>query len=145
MMRQPRFAQAARVRDPAEARRLRFEAPQARGLLVIIQMLSEAARFRYIENRVGGAMREYNQPFYPDALTRSLETHWANLSQQIQRVKDPPPANGGGLPRPVSMGSHEIGKHYVEVTLFDQYLLKIGASGCCFTTPTQLIATLKVQ
>ncbi|PWA65282.1 ribosome-inactivating protein [Artemisia annua] len=60
---------------------------QPRAMLVIIEMVAEAVRFRYIEERVIRSMEHY-VPFTPDALARSLMNSWSALSQQIQWARD---------------------------------------------------------
>ncbi|KAM1584857.1 hypothetical protein ACFX11_038409 [Malus domestica] len=72
---------------------------QAAAFIVIIQMVSEAARFRYIESQVGTRMRIDNPPYIPDPAMRSLETNWSALSEQIQKV----PANGKRFNRPIQL------------------------------------------
>ncbi|KAM2938327.1 hypothetical protein FF1_038130 [Malus domestica] len=47
---------------------------QAAAFIVIIQMVSEAARYRYIESQVSTRMGIDNIPYIPDAAMRSLET-----------------------------------------------------------------------
>ncbi|KAL6294914.1 hypothetical protein ACE6H2_003056 [Prunus campanulata] len=62
---------------------------QALGFVVIIQMLSEAARFRQIEGLVRTTMKEEYDPLKRGLSLESLETNWSDLSEAIQRV----PAN----------------------------------------------------
>nr|1GGP_A Chain A, PROTEIN (LECTIN 1 A CHAIN) [Trichosanthes kirilowii] len=57
--------------------------PLARTLMVIIQMLVEAARFRYIQNNVDVSI-ETQSAFAADAAMISLENNWANLSALVQ-------------------------------------------------------------
>ncbi|XP_027352444.1 abrin-a-like [Abrus precatorius] len=57
---------------------------KARTLIVIIQMVSEAARFRYIANRVGVSIRT-NTAFQPDRAMISLENNWDRLSGGVQQ------------------------------------------------------------
>ncbi|XP_010922360.1 ricin [Elaeis guineensis] len=58
---------------------------QARSLIVSIQMVSEAARFRYIEQRVRQSITSGGyQTFRPDASMLSLENNWGALSTAIQ-------------------------------------------------------------
>ena len=54
-------------------------------LIVIIQMVSEATRFGYIERQVVRSILDNGNsiPFYPYALILSMDTHWSELSQQI--------------------------------------------------------------
>ncbi|XP_050226577.1 abrin-b-like [Mercurialis annua] len=56
----------------------------ARSLLVIIQMISEAARFRYIERRVIRSIQNHEQ-FQPDTCMITLENNWNRLSRAVQR------------------------------------------------------------
>ncbi|KAM1146224.1 hypothetical protein COP2_039266 [Malus domestica] len=72
---------------------------QAAAFIVIIQMVSEAARFRYIESQVGTRMGIDNPPYIPDPAMRSLETNWSALSEQIQKV----PANGKRFNRTIQL------------------------------------------
>ena len=58
-------------------------------LIVIIQMVSEAARFGYIERQVVSSIRDgEHDDFYPNALMLSMENNWSALSQQIQRANN---------------------------------------------------------
>ena len=58
-------------------------------LIVIIQMVSEAARFGYIERQVVRSIPDdIPDHFYPDALMLSMENNWSALSQQIQRANN---------------------------------------------------------
>ncbi|XP_068305119.1 ribosome-inactivating protein bryodin II-like [Pyrus communis] len=72
---------------------------QAAAFIVIIQMVSEAARFRYIESQVGTRMGIDNPPYIPDPAMRSLENEWSALSEQIQNV----PANGNRFSRSIQL------------------------------------------
>ncbi|KAM2035214.1 hypothetical protein EV2_039226 [Malus domestica] len=72
---------------------------QAAAFIVIIQMVSEAARFRYIESQVGTRMGIDNPPYIPDVAMRSLETNWSALSEQIRNV----PANGNHFSRSITL------------------------------------------
>ncbi|XP_027351635.1 abrin-c isoform X1 [Abrus precatorius] len=56
---------------------------KARTLIVIIQMVAEAARYRYISNRVGVSIRT-GTAFQPDPAMLSLENNWDNLSRGVQ-------------------------------------------------------------
>ncbi|EHA8590977.1 Ricin [Cocos nucifera] len=70
----------------------------ARSLIVSIQMLSEAARFKYIEQRVRQSITsEGYQTFRPDAAMLSLENNWGALSNAIQQ------SNQGVFSRPVQL------------------------------------------
>ncbi|XP_027347553.1 abrin-a-like [Abrus precatorius] len=53
-------------------------------MIVIIQMVAEAARFRYIANRVGVSIRT-GTAFQPDLAMLSLENNWDNLSGGVQQ------------------------------------------------------------
>ncbi|KAM1584855.1 hypothetical protein ACFX1Z_037791 [Malus domestica] len=72
---------------------------QAAAFIVIIQMVSEAARFPYIESQVGTRMGIDNPPYIPDLAMRSLETNWSALSEQIRNV----PANGNHFSRSITL------------------------------------------
>ncbi|XP_027352168.1 abrin-a-like [Abrus precatorius] len=58
---------------------------KARTLIVIIQMVSEAARFRYISNRVRVSIRT-GTAFQPDPAMLSLENRWDRLSGAVQQA-----------------------------------------------------------
>ncbi|CAK7357175.1 unnamed protein product [Dovyalis caffra] len=68
----------------------------ARSLLVAIQMVAEAARFRYIENSVRRSIKA-TSTFLPDDATLSLENNWGALSTAIQQ------SNQGVFGRPVQL------------------------------------------
>nr|ATY37423.1 ribosome-inactivating protein precursor [Sambucus ebulus] len=55
----------------------------AKALLVVIQMVSEAARFRYIELRIWTSITDANE-FTPDPLMLSMENNWSSKSKEIQ-------------------------------------------------------------
>ncbi|XP_027361932.1 abrin-a-like [Abrus precatorius] len=57
---------------------------RAHTLIVIIQMIAEAARFRYISNRVGVSIRT-GTAFGPDPGMLSLENNWDSLSGGVQQ------------------------------------------------------------
>nr|ABW23506.1 prepropulchellin IV [Abrus pulchellus subsp. tenuiflorus] len=57
---------------------------RAHTMIVIIQMVAEAARFRYISNRVAVSIRT-GTAFQPDPAMISLENNWDNLSAGVQR------------------------------------------------------------
>nr|ABW23505.1 prepropulchellin III [Abrus pulchellus subsp. tenuiflorus] len=66
---------------------------RAHTMIVIIQMASEAARYRYISNRVGVSIRT-STAFQPDPAMLSLENNWDNLSGGVQQsVQDTFPNN----------------------------------------------------
>uniref|UniRef100_A0A803N7E5 Ribosome-inactivating protein n=2 Tax=Chenopodium quinoa TaxID=63459 RepID=A0A803N7E5_CHEQI len=58
----------------------------ARALLVMIQMIFEAVRFRNIEQRVIESILGVSQydKFYPDGLMIEYENNWGNLSARVQ-------------------------------------------------------------
>nr|Q41358.1 RecName: Full=Ribosome-inactivating protein SNAI; AltName: Full=Agglutinin I; Contains: RecName: Full=SNAI-A chain; AltName: Full=rRNA N-glycosidase; Contains: RecName: Full=Linker peptide; Contains: RecName: Full=SNAI-B chain; Contains: RecName: Full=TrSNAI; Flags: Precursor [Sambucus nigra]AAC49158.1 lectin precursor [Sambucus nigra]prf//2206328A NeuAc-gal/GalNAc-binding lectin [Sambucus nigra] len=60
--------------------------PLARGLLVVIQMVSEAARFRYIELRIRTSITDASE-FTPDLLMLSMENNWSSMSSEIQQAQ----------------------------------------------------------
>lgn len=55
----------------------------AKNLLVLIQMVSEAARFTVIENRIGECI-ENGASFQPGAELADLQTSWKKLSKAVQ-------------------------------------------------------------
>ncbi|XP_027334134.1 abrin-d-like [Abrus precatorius] len=59
---------------------------KARLMIVIIQMVAEAARFKYISNRVGVSIRT-GTAFQPDPGMLSLENNWDNLSGAVQQAE----------------------------------------------------------
>nr|Q9M653.1 RecName: Full=Ribosome-inactivating protein PMRIPt; Contains: RecName: Full=PMRIPt A chain; AltName: Full=rRNA N-glycosidase; Contains: RecName: Full=Linker peptide; Contains: RecName: Full=PMRIPt B chain; Flags: Precursor [Polygonatum multiflorum]AAF37219.1 ribosome inactivating protein RIPt [Polygonatum multiflorum] len=64
------------------------EASIAKALLVVIQMVSEAARFRHIEERVRRSFTaaDHDQlTFRPDGLMLSMENEWPSMSLEVQR------------------------------------------------------------
>ncbi|KAI7999634.1 hypothetical protein LOK49_LG09G01845 [Camellia lanceoleosa] len=74
------------------------ESTIARSLIVCIQMVSEAARFRYIEQRVRQSITSAGyEHFRPDAGMLSLENKWGTLSYAIQE------SNQGVFSRPVQL------------------------------------------
>ncbi|KAK1370573.1 Ribosome-inactivating protein [Heracleum sosnowskyi] len=72
----------------------------ARALTVIIQMISEAIRFRYIEHFVGNLIRRQVVQV-PDQTTLDLENEWGTLSDRIQHSVD------GTLDPPVLLTNRE--------------------------------------
>jgi hypothetical protein len=60
-----------------------LEASLARAFFVTIQMVSEAARFRYIEGDVRGRIQR-NQNTCPDVSVIQVENNWGSLSNAIQ-------------------------------------------------------------
>ncbi|EEF32949.1 ribosome-inactivating protein gelonin [Ricinus communis] len=57
----------------------------ASNLLVVIQMISEAARFKYIEKKL---VEKFNEDLYPKGDLLSLENNWGALSIAIQTSKN---------------------------------------------------------
>ncbi|KAK8522885.1 hypothetical protein V6N13_115834 [Hibiscus sabdariffa] len=62
--------------------------PLARALLVCIQMISEAARFRFIEQEIAAVAQPreggYYEMLYPDGLMIEFENSWRPLSRNVQ-------------------------------------------------------------
>ncbi|TQE06962.1 hypothetical protein C1H46_007352 [Malus baccata] len=71
----------------------------ASAFIVIIQTVSEAARFRYIENQVRNSMGRNCCPYTPGLVMQSLVNNWSALSKQIQNV----PANRTRFNRPIQL------------------------------------------
>nr|P98184.1 RecName: Full=Ribosome-inactivating protein bryodin II; AltName: Full=BD2; AltName: Full=rRNA N-glycosidase; Flags: Precursor [Bryonia dioica] len=67
-----------------------------RAFIVIIQTVSEAARFKYIEQRVS---ENVGTKFKPDPAFLSLQNAWGSLSEQIQIAQ----TRGGEFARPVEL------------------------------------------
>ncbi|KAK9049130.1 hypothetical protein SSX86_031903 [Deinandra increscens subsp. villosa] len=65
-------------------RNLYFGKSQSNAMLVIIQMVSEAVRIRYIEHLIRRNMLGENLNFIPDPRAISMENKWSDLSEQIQ-------------------------------------------------------------
>ncbi|KDP34680.1 hypothetical protein JCGZ_10885 [Jatropha curcas] len=65
-------------------------------LIVVMQMVSEAARFRYIEHQVRWST-EKGQRFRPDGTIYSLENNWEALSTAVQESR------GGVFSEPVQL------------------------------------------
>nr|QAU19548.1 ebulin I [Sambucus ebulus] len=59
----------------------------ARSLLVVIQMVSEAARFGYIEQEIRRSIRK-QVCFTPSALMLSMENNWSSMSLEVQQSGD---------------------------------------------------------
>ncbi|XP_027338618.1 abrin-a-like [Abrus precatorius] len=57
---------------------------RAQSMIVIIQMVAEAARFEYISRRVRVSIRTGNT-FLPDSPMLSLENNWSGLSRGVQQ------------------------------------------------------------
>nr|AAS15568.1 gynostemmin [Gynostemma pentaphyllum] len=67
-----------------------------RSFIVIIQMVSEAARFKIIEAQIA---KNLYGTFKPDRAILSLENNWGALSKQIQKAQ----GRGGVFPNPVTL------------------------------------------
>nr|P84853.2 RecName: Full=Ribosome-inactivating protein PD-L1/PD-L2; AltName: Full=rRNA N-glycosidase PD-L1/PD-L2 [Phytolacca dioica]3H5K_A Chain A, Ribosome-inactivating protein PD-L1/PD-L2 [Phytolacca dioica]3H5K_B Chain B, Ribosome-inactivating protein PD-L1/PD-L2 [Phytolacca dioica]3LE7_A Chain A, Ribosome-inactivating protein PD-L1/PD-L2 [Phytolacca dioica]3LE7_B Chain B, Ribosome-inactivating protein PD-L1/PD-L2 [Phytolacca dioica] len=67
---------------------------EAKFLLVAIQMVSEAARFKYIENQV---KTNFNRDFSPNDKILDLEENWGKISTAIHD------ATNGALPKPLEL------------------------------------------
>lgn len=57
-----------------------FRKTEARLLLVVIQMVSEAIRFKYIENKIKD---NFSNGYYPDPRALDLENNWDKLTEAI--------------------------------------------------------------
>lgn len=68
--------------------RILAEASIAEALLVVIQMVSEAVRFRHIEERVIRSFTADQLTFRPDGLMLSMENEWSSMSLEVQRSID---------------------------------------------------------
>nr|AAC15886.1 ribosome inactivating protein precursor [Sambucus nigra] len=66
---------------------LYYDESVARSLLVVIQMVSEAARFRYIEQEVRRSLQQ-TAGFTPNALMLSMENNWSSMSLEVQQSGD---------------------------------------------------------
>lgn len=69
-----------------------------RSFIVIIQTIAEAARFKYIEQRIS---ENVETKFKPDPGFLSLENRWSNLSEQVQKAQK----RGGKFEHPVQVRS----------------------------------------
>ncbi|XP_028106701.1 nigrin b-like [Camellia sinensis] len=67
--------------------RLWYGGSVAEPLLVVIQMVSEAARFKYIEEQVRKSITDRNT-FTPKGLIKSMENKWSAMSKQVLLSKD---------------------------------------------------------
>ncbi|KAI8027951.1 hypothetical protein LOK49_LG02G01626 [Camellia lanceoleosa] len=67
--------------------RLWYGGSVAEPLLVVIQMVSEAARFKYIEEQVRKSITDRNT-FTPRGLIVSMENKWSAMSKQVLLSKD---------------------------------------------------------
>nr|ABP52093.1 hIL15/PAP fusion protein [synthetic construct] len=70
------------------------EKTEAEFLLVAIQMVSEAARFKYIENQV---KTNFNRAFNPNPKVLNLQETWGKISTAIHDAKN------GVLPKPLEL------------------------------------------
>ncbi|CAK7357159.1 unnamed protein product [Dovyalis caffra] len=92
----------------------------ARSLLVAIQMVAEAARFRYIENSVCRSIKATSN-FLPDEAMLSLENNWRALSTAIQQ------SNQGVFARPVQLRKRDGTFFNVDsVTVTDSLISNLG-------------------
>ncbi|KAL7234380.1 hypothetical protein ACSBR1_017892 [Camellia fascicularis] len=67
--------------------RLWYGGSVAEPVLVVIQMVSEAARFKYIEEQVRKSITNRNT-FTPKGLIVSMENGWGFMSKQVQLSRD---------------------------------------------------------
>nr|O22415.1 RecName: Full=Ribosome-inactivating protein SNAIf; AltName: Full=Agglutinin I; Contains: RecName: Full=SNAIf-A chain; AltName: Full=rRNA N-glycosidase; Contains: RecName: Full=Linker peptide; Contains: RecName: Full=SNAIf-B chain; Contains: RecName: Full=TrSNAIf; Flags: Precursor [Sambucus nigra]AAC49989.1 type 2 ribosome-inactivating protein SNAIf precursor [Sambucus nigra] len=104
--------------------------PLARGLLVVIQMVSEAARFRYIELRIRTSITDASE-FTPDLLMLSMENNWSSMSSEIQQAQP-----GGIFPGVVQLRDER--NNPIEVTnfrrLFELTYIAVLLYGCAPVT-----------
>ncbi|KAJ9555684.1 hypothetical protein OSB04_010298 [Centaurea solstitialis] len=84
--------------DPAKPDAAKSD-PRKGALLVIIQMVAEAVRIKYIENLIQRNMKKY-QDFIPDDKVISLENNWSSLSTQVQLSGE-----SGNFPNPIEIKS----------------------------------------
>nr|P93543.1 RecName: Full=Ribosome-inactivating protein SNAI'; Contains: RecName: Full=SNAI' A chain; AltName: Full=rRNA N-glycosidase; Contains: RecName: Full=Linker peptide; Contains: RecName: Full=SNAI' B chain; Flags: Precursor [Sambucus nigra]AAC49754.1 Neu5Ac alpha-2,6-gal/galNAc-binding type 2 ribosome-inactivating protein precusor [Sambucus nigra] len=82
----------------------------ARSLLVVIQMVSEAARFRYIQLRIQASITDAKE-FTPDLLMLSMENKWSSMSSEIQQAQP-----GGAFAQVVKLLDQR--NHPIDVTNF---------------------------
>ncbi|KAL6294909.1 hypothetical protein ACE6H2_003051 [Prunus campanulata] len=94
------------------------QSDQAVGFIVVIQMICEAARFRFIEGLLRNSMKDVYDPIIPGLAIRSLETHWSDLSEEIQRV----PSNQTQFQKAVVL--HNIRNERVEVRSVDSDVVR---------------------
>nr|XP_018902288.1 PREDICTED: ribosome-inactivating protein luffaculin 1-like [Bemisia tabaci] len=78
---------------------------RANSLLVVIQMVSEAARFGYVEHRVNNWVSSY-----PDLKTINLENKWGTISEQIQKAD----AKTGKLPAPFTIFDEQENRQQIQ-------------------------------
>nr|2QET_A Chain A, Ribosome-inactivating protein PD-L4 [Phytolacca dioica]2Z53_A Chain A, Ribosome-inactivating protein PD-L4 [Phytolacca dioica] len=100
---------------------------EAEFLLVAIQMVSEAARFKYIENQV---KTNFNRAFNPNPKVLSLEENWGKIALAIHNAKN------GALTSPLELKNADDTKWIVlrvDEIKPDMGLLNY-VSGTCQTT-----------
>ncbi|KAJ4839099.1 hypothetical protein Tsubulata_037205 [Turnera subulata] len=84
--------------------------------VVIIQMLSEAARFRYIEQRVVDSITgRAPRSFLPDGRMLSLENHWTDLRDVMVQAD-----SSGNFP-PLKLQDHNYRDHHVSSVTFNVF------------------------
>lgn len=103
---------------------LYVDSRKAESLLVIMQMVSEAARFKLIEQRVRSCMLE--KGFLPDQEMLSLEDNWSRLLFEIQRSLN------GVFNRSLSFEANET---------TPSWYTALGQTCCAKITPNQLEPT----
>ncbi|CAN6352485.1 unnamed protein product [Urochloa humidicola] len=112
----------------------------ARGLIVCIQMISEAARFRYI----GFEMRsriDRGVDSEPDPSVIRLENSWSALSQQIQTSS----SNGGVFERAIQLQRRDYSLFQVSDVRTVRPLIGLLLFYCKTTASTAAAATLAVS
>nr|AAC49672.1 precursor ribosome inactivating protein [Sambucus nigra] len=104
----------------------------AKALLVVIQMVSEAARFRYIELRIWTSVTDAID-FTPDPLMLSMENKWSYMSKEIQGA-----TVGGTFAHVVQL--QDQGNNPINVTnfrrLFQLTYIAVLLYGCAPVTST---------
>ncbi|KAJ4834573.1 hypothetical protein Tsubulata_028470 [Turnera subulata] len=60
-------------------------AEKARALIVVLQLVCEAARFTHIQRKMHISLSRLQAPFKPDAAMIGLENNWVRLSTEIQQ------------------------------------------------------------
>ncbi|KAJ4839097.1 hypothetical protein Tsubulata_037203 [Turnera subulata] len=84
--------------------------------VVIIQMLSEAARFRYIEQRVVDSITGRGpESFLPDGRMLSLENHWGDLRDVMLQAD-----SSGNFP-PLRLQDRDYRGHHVSSVTFNLF------------------------
>nr|P34967.2 RecName: Full=Protein synthesis inhibitor PD-S2; AltName: Full=Ribosome-inactivating protein PD-S2; AltName: Full=rRNA N-glycosidase [Phytolacca dioica] len=97
---------------------------EAEFLLVAIQMVSEATRFKYIENQV---KTNFNRAFYPNAKVLNLEETWGKISMAIHGAKN------GAFSKPLELQNADGSKWIVlrvDEIKPDVALLKYVSGSC---------------